>query len=221
MPHLVDMIGNGAMPQTQGHPNWVRQRCGYLTGSRLKDVIAYKSGGWTQATDAVRTKYMRELVAERMTDSAISHYVTDAMQHGIDTELEALMAYQATQRTGECRQAEFMLHPSIEYFGGTPDGLVGAQGIVEIKCPATTTYVAWRASGSVPVEHMPQMAAYIMITGRSWCDFVAYDPRIKRGPKLYVKRYTPSIEDLAFVAGEAQEFLRQTDKLFRLVTETP
>lgn len=162
---------------------------------------------------------MQEIVAERITDTAMNHYVTDAMQHGVDTELQALMAYQAAQKHGDCRQSEFILHPSIEYFGGTPDGLVGPDGGVEIKCPTTPTFVSWKASGSVPGDHLPQMISYLLITGRKWWDFAAYDPRIKKGPKLYAKRYVPSVEDLAFVAGEAIEFLRLTDLLFRKVTE--
>lgn len=220
MPTLTEMVGvDSAMPQNQGNSSWLRQRIGYLTASNMKRVVVFSyASQWRLATDTVRTKYMQEIVAERMTDSAMDHYVTDAMQHGIDTELEALTAYEATNKV-RIQTAEFILHPSIEYFGATPDGLVGHAGGVEVKCPTSPVYVAWRAANRIPEDHLPQIIANLLCTSRSWWDFYAFDPRIKHGPKGFQKRYAPSVEDLAWVASQAVEFLQATDRLFRRVTE--
>lgn len=219
MPMLVDMIGEGALPHSQGHPNWVRARVGHLCGSELERVVKFSKGEWSRASDKVRTRYMQEIVAERMEDAALNHYVTDAMRDGIDREPDAIAEYEK-QRSVKVYQAEFILHPTIAYFGGTPDGLVGRDGGVEIKCPTTPVYVAWRQANRIPDEHVPQMLAYLMVTGRQWWDFAAFNPKIKHGPKMFMKRYVPVPEDLEFVAAEVTLFLQLTDRLFRQVTET-
>jgi hypothetical protein len=195
---------------------WVRQRIGWLTASRMKDVLATLKNG--QPAEA-RRKYATELVAERMIDGALDHFVSPAMQHGIDCEPEAAAAYEET--TGNLLEnCGFFPHPSIEFFGATPDRLLGADGLVEIKCPTTTTYVNWRAAGVVPEEHKPQMLAQIACTRRRFVDFVAFDPRVKvREQRIFIRRFEPTAEQIAAVEQAAVQFLAEVEAIFQQVTE--
>lgn len=198
----------------QGTPGWIKQRIGHLTASRMKDAMDFLKSGKPSEN---RTKYAMELVAERMCDYATSHYVTDAMQYGIDMEPHAKQAYEA--RTGLLlADAGFLVHPTIEWFGASPDGLVGADGLAEFKVPTPVTYVRWLANGVVPEEHKPQMLAQMACTGRQWCDFVAYNPRANVGSQLFIRRFQPDPEEVAKVEEYARQFLAEVDQLFELVT---
>jgi exodeoxyribonuclease (lambda-induced) len=164
-----------------------------------------------------RQDYMMELVAERMTGSAMNHFVTDDMQHGLDHEGAAKLAY--TEVTGNAvLPSGFMLHPTLEYCGATPDGFVGDDGLIEIKCPRTTTHIAWKLAGVVPEQHRPQMTLQLAVTGRKWCDFVSFDPRCPPRQRVYLIRFEPTAEEIEQVELAAKLFLMETDKLFEQVT---
>jgi putative phage-type endonuclease len=193
---------------------WVRERVGCLTASRMKDAMAVLKNG--KPAEA-RNKLLMEIVAERMADCAADHYVTAAMQWGIDNEPFAASAYE--NETGALLMpASFYRHPRIEHFGASPDRLLGDDGLVEIKCPSTPRYVEWRLAGVVPDEHKPQMIAQLACTGRRYVDFVAFDPRVVNGPRLFIRRYEPTAEEIAAVETAAVEFLAEADRMFSLVT---
>jgi putative phage-type endonuclease len=199
-------------PQRSGQ--WLRERLGCLTASRMADAMAITKAG--KASEA-RRKLMIELVAERMTDSVAERFVTAAMQWGLDTEAEAVAAYEAqsgmlTDETG------FWLHPDIELFGATPDRLLGEDGLIEVKCPSTAKFIEWRLAGTVPEEHKPQMLAQLACTGRNFVEFVAYDPRVRYGSPLFVRRFEPTLEEVEHVEAVAREFLREVDEMFERVT---
>lgn len=196
---------------------WLRSRAGKLTASRMGDAMAFKKDG--KPTEA-RSKLMRELLAERLTGDSVRHYVTDAMQHGLDTEAEARAAYEA--ETGVMvADCGFYDHPRIDGLGATPDGLIGADGLIETKCPQTATLIEWVMGGCVPEQHKPQMAVQLMCTDRKWCEFVAFDPRI-RDPRrrLFIRRYEPTADELAVIETAAQTFLDELDQLFVAFTES-
>lgn len=196
-------------------PQWHRARIGCLTASRMGDVLAVLKNG--KPAEA-RSAYLRQLVAERMTDTAAEFYVTQAMQWGLDHEAEAVAAYE--ELTGElCDPAPFVLHPEIEFFGSTPDRFVGSDGLLECKCPTTASYIEWRQSGEIPARYVAQMTAQLACTRRKWCDFVAYDPRVVYGPKLWVRRFEPTQEQINACEDAARQLLAEVDALFRAVTE--
>lgn len=197
--------------------NWLNARAGKLTGSRMKDAMSFRKDG---KPSAERTKYMHELLAERLTGDSVRHYVTDAMRWGLENEADAKAAYETF--TGEiitpCRYYD---HPSIDLFGATPDGLLSGDGLIETKCPQTQTFVEWVFAGVVPEEHKPQMIVQCACTGRSWVEFVAFDPRIKRPQhRLFIRRYTPTAEEIATVEAAAVQFLSELDELFERFTTT-
>lgn len=193
---------------------WVRQRIGWCTASRMRDVLATLKNG--QPAEA-RRKYAMELVAERLVDGALDHFVSPAMQWGIECEPEAADAYEEVTGT-LLERCGFHPHPRIEFFGATPDRLLGGDGLIEIKCPTTTTYVAWRAAGEVPADHKPQMLAQLACTRRRFVDFVAYDPRVRqREHRIFIRRYEPSVDEIAAVEAAVEQFLAEVEALFQQV----
>ena len=196
---------------------WLRSRIGHLTASRMADAIKFRKDG---KPGAARTKLMHNLLAERITDSAIEHYVTLAMRHGIDNEPLAFDRYEAASGN-IVSPTGFVLHKQIAFFGATPDGAIDGDGLIEIKCPTTAKYIAWRASSDVPDEHKPQMLAQLACTGRSYVDFVAFDTRIKDyKAQVFIRRFEPHKSEIERIEEAAIKFLAELDKLFEAFTES-
>lgn len=194
---------------------WLDSRCGKLTASRMADAMDFLKNGQPSKR---RSDLMREILAERYTGSSVRHFVTDAMQWGLEKEAEAKAAYEAHRGEfiGECG---FYDHPEIDMFGGTPDGLLGSDGLFESKCPTTTTFVDWVMAGVVPDTYKPQMAAQLLVTGRKWVDFCAFDPRIKDpARRLFIRRFEPDAEYLAKVESAAIDFLAEVDAAWEQLT---
>lgn len=190
---------------------WLRARAGKLTASRMRDAMSFNKNG---KPSEARSKLMRELLAERLTGDSVRHFVTDAMAWGLEKEADAKAAYEAHAGVfvGE---AGFYDHPRIDNLGATPDGLLAHDGLLETKCPQTATFTEWVLAGVVPEDHKPQMAIQLACTGRKWCEFVAYDPRIRdERRRLFIRRYTPTLEEIAAVETAAEQFLSELDDLF-------
>lgn len=178
-----------------------------------------KRGGLSES----REKYIWEVAAERMTDCAMSHWVSDDMEHGNEYELEGKMEFE--EATGiKLHEIGFVAHPTIEWFGGSADALIlGSDGKpisgVEVKCPRTTTLLKWQKAGTVPLKHTPQMLAYMSIFGVSTWYFVAYDPRIKiKSRRLFVRKFTPEPAAIPQVEFAAATFLGEVEAVFEGTT---
>ena len=169
----------------QGSSAWLAARQGRITASRIKDAMNYlKKGGESQK----RADYRMDLIAERLTGLTTETFVTGAMQWGIDNEPFARAEYELlTDRIVDA--VGFIVHPRLDCSGASPDGLVGDDGGVEIKCPNTTTHLEWMLAGVVPEEHTAQMMWCMACSGRNWWDFVSFDPRIKEpGLQVFISR---------------------------------
>ena len=177
--------------------------------------MAFNKNG--KESDA-RNKLKIAIVTERMTDTIRDTYVTPAMMWGIEKEPEAKLAYVA--KTGnQLKPAPFIEHPEIEYFGASPDGLLDPDGLVEFKCPTSAKHVAWMLAGVVPDEHKPQMLAQLACTGRSWVEFVSFDPRMPEKQRMFIRRFDPTAEEINAVEEAARQFLKEVEEMFeRLVT---
>lgn len=199
----------------QGSGAWLNQRVGCLTASRMADAMAMlKSGKPGEA----RNKLLIEILAERMTGDAAPHFVNDAMRWGIEHEPHARAAYEAY--SGELLDpCGFILHPTIEHFGASPDALLGTDAVVEFKCPTSTTYVGWLLAGGMPEQHKPQVLAQLACTGRTRAVFVAYDPRMPTAKQLFVVDWTPDPAEIAAVESAAKDFLADVEKMFDKLTE--
>jgi hypothetical protein len=198
----------------QDSPNWTAARRGFLTGSRMKDALDRLKNG--SPSEACR-KYLMDIVAERLTGNAVTHYVTPAMEHGLLTEAEAVGAYEA--HTGRlCDPAGFFEHPEIEFFGATPDRLIGHDGLLEVKCPTSQTFLKWIMAGEVPPEHKPQLLSELACSRRQWVDFVAFDPRMPPTRRLFIRRFEPGEGEVEAIENAAVEFLAEVEALFMKVS---
>ena len=183
----------------QGSPEWFAQRLGKLTASRMADASMKKE-------TAGRRNYLAQLVAERLTGEAGESFTNAAMQWGTDNEPLARAEYEIL-RGIDVEQIAFVDHPAIEWCGASPDGLVEDRGLVEIKCPNTATHIDYMLGQKPPARYVPQMLLQLACTGRDWCDFVSYDPRLPDGYRLFVVRFEPSVVDIAQTESTAREFL--------------
>lgn len=190
----------------QGSPEWFAIRCGKVTASRVSDVVARTKTGW----GASRANYMAELVAERLTGAVAEGYTSPAMQWGLETEAEARRAYEF-YRDVDVVAVGFILHPHVEHSGASPDGLVEPGGLVEIKCPNTATHIDTLLSATVPAKYVTQMQWQMACTGRQWCDFVSFDPRMPEAMRLFVRRVQRDNEAIADLEKHVVAFLEELD----------
>jgi putative phage-type endonuclease len=162
---------------------WFEARIGKVTASRVADVLAKTKTGYS----ATRDNYMAQLVCERLTGQKGESFNNAAMQHGTDTEPLARAAYESLKDV-LVDEVGFVPHPSIIMAGASPDGLVGDDGLLEIKCPNTATHIETLLSQTVPSKYNTQMQFQLACTGRQWCDFASFDNRLPAELQLFVKR---------------------------------
>ena len=192
----------------QGTDAWFAQRLGKVTSSKLADVIAKTKSGPSTS----RANYMAQLICERLTGRREESYTNAAMEWGTATEPAARMAYEAT--TGNMvQEVGFVLHPVIGGFGGSPDGLIDDNGMVEIKCPNTATHIEWLRGKKVPTKHKAQIQGLMECCKRDWCDFISYDPRLPEHLQLFVVREKYDAEYCAMLTEEVRAFLSELDKM--------
>jgi len=191
---------------TQGSDAWFAQRLGKVTASRVADVIAKTKTGYSTSRD----NYMAQLVCERMTNTVAESFTNAAMQWGTETEPLARAAYEAHADV-LVDEVAMITHPEIEQAGASPDGLVGEDGMLEIKCPNTATHIDTLLSQTVPGKYMTQMAWQMACTGRQWCDFVSFDPRLPTELQLFVKRVPRDAAYIAMLEEEVKKFLVELD----------
>ena len=191
---------------------WFAARCGKVTASRVADIIAKTKTGYS----ASRENYLAQLVCERMTQKPAESYSNAAMQWGTDQEPFARAAYEANKDV-LVEEVGFVLHPTIEGAGASPDGLVGEYGLVEIKCPNTATHIQTLLDQKIPEKYVTQMQWQMACAKRDWCDFVSFDPRMEEGLQLFVKRVEYHAMYVAELEKEVIYFLMDVeDKINKL-----
>lgn len=183
---------------------WFDARLGCVTASRVADVIAKTKTGFSTS----RSNYMAQLVCERLTKTRTESFTNAAMEHGVTQEPFARAAYEAAQGV-MVEEVGFVRHPTIEWAGASPDGLVGGDGLVEIKCPNTATMIETLLSQKVPGKYITQMQFQMACTGRKWCDYVSFDPRMPAKAQLFVKRVDRDDTYIAEIEAEIVKFLAE------------
>lgn len=197
----------------QGSAEWLSARAGCVTASRIKDVIAKIKTGEA----AARRDYRAQVVAEILTGTPQENgYVNAEMQWGIDQEPMARSAYELKAKTW-VQEVGFVLHPTIERAGASPDGLVGKDGLLEIKCPKTATHLQYLIDAVVPAAYEPQMMWQMACTERAWCDFVSFDPRLPEKMQLLVVRLKRDDKRIAELEAEVKAFLLDVDRMLETV----
>lgn len=197
----------------QGTQEWKEARLGCVTASRVSDVIARTKSGY----GASRANYAAQLIAERLTGVVTEGFVNAAMQWGTDTEDSARAAYEF--QTGiVVEQVGFIMHPSIQMTGASPDGFAGDDGLLECKCPNTATHIETLISGKIAEKYLTQMHWQMACTGRKWCDFVSFDPRMPEHMQLFVQRVKRDDARIDELEREVVGFLAEIDERIKILT---
>lgn len=196
----------------QGSPEWFAIRCGKVTASKMADMTAKTKSGW----GASRGNYMAQLIVERLTGKPVETYSNAAMQWGTETEPQARAAY-CFMHDAEVVEVGFVAHPTIADSGASPDGLIGDDGMIEIKCPNTATHIETLLGEAVEGKYIKQMQWQMACTGRKWCDFASFDPRLPAELQLKVIRVNRDDGLIAELEKETVSFLAElTEKLAKL-----
>lgn len=200
--HVVDAPQRSAL--------WFAARCGRVTASRAKDVLASIKSGEA----AARRDYRIELVVERITQQpAENGFVSADMERGIALEADAFAAYES--ETGAIvERVGFLAHDYL-LVGGSPDGLIGdvmrPDGLIEIKVPRSATHLRYLRSGALPSEHAAQVMHLLWLTDAPWLDFFSFDPRFPAGLQTFRVRVARESLDLASYAAKLSTFLGEVN----------
>lgn len=190
----------------QRSPEWFAARLGKVTASRVADIVAKTKAGYSIS----RANYMSELIVERLTGSVADFYQNSAMLWGTNTEPLARAAYEAL--AGELvEEVGFVPHPTIPMSGASPDGLIGAAGLLEVKCPNTSTHLETVLSQEASVKYITQMQWQMACTGREYCDFLSFDPRLPAEMSIFVRRVPRDEVLIKSLEEEVSKFLAEID----------
>ena len=188
---------------------WFAARAGKVTASRVVDLMAKTKSGYS----ASRDNYLAQLIVERFTGGKAESFTSAAMQWGNEQEPFARAAYEVRKGVF-VDEVGFVPHPSIKDAGASPDGLVGDDGLVEIKCPNTATMIDTLINGTVPNKYYVQMQMQMACTERQWCDYAVFDPRMPESAQLFVKRIDRDIKFIAEMESEIIKFLIELEAKF-------
>lgn len=199
----------------QRSEDWFAARLGKVTASKVKDVMAKGRGG---APSATRQNYMMQLLCERLTGRREEGFTSAAMQRGTDLEPIARSAYEfsagvMTVETG------LIDHPHIAGFAASPDGIVGSDGLLEIKCPNTAQHIAVIQSGAHDSAYEWQMLAQMACSGREWVDFVSFDDRLPEELQYACFRFHRDEKRIREMEAEVKHFLEELAALEREMRE--
>lgn len=199
-----------SMPQ--GSPEWLAARAGKVTASRISDVMAAK-------TTAAYRDYRAQIVAEILTGvPQESGFINDYMQWGTKQEKFARVEYEMLCNW-TVDEVGLVLHPTIEQGAASPDGFVSTDGLVEIKCPKTSTHLQTLVDKKQPRQYENQMLWQMACTGRQWCDFVSYDPRLPEDLQLFVHRFDRDEKRIEEIEAAVKQFLTEVNEMIDKIKE--
>jgi putative phage-type endonuclease len=192
----------------QRSPEWFAARCGSLGASQLADAVAKTKSGW----GASRANLRATLVVERLTGRQEEGFIRSAaMQWGVDKEDDARTAYSFV--TGHhVTEVGLYKHPTIIGSHASPDGLVGDDGCIEIKCPNSAAHIEVLKTKQIAHKYILQMQWQMACADRQWCDFVSFDPRMPDHLMLYIARIQRDNDMLAILEPEVTAFLAEVDQ---------
>ena len=195
----------------QRSPEWFSARLGKATASRFGDIMAKTRSGYSTS----RKNYMAELVAQRLTGEIPEMYTSAAMEWGTNNEPLARLAY-SLETGNDAEETGLWIHDIIPA-GASPDGFVGDDGTLEIKCPNTATHIETLMTKRLPRQYEAQVQGQMWITEREWCDFVSFDPRLPENAQMIVIRVKRDEGFITLLEEEIIEFLKEVDKQVEFV----
>ncbi len=197
----------------QGTPGWLELRLGKVTASKFKDVMTNGRGGKPSATAKT---YMIKLVAEILRGESLPFFENDAMRWGTETEPQARAMYELKNDV-EVKEVAFV--ELNEFVGVSPDGLVGNDGLLEIKCPNTETQIKrFLDNTGLPKDYESQVQGQLWVTGRKWCDFVSFDPRIDVDASYIQTRVYRDEEYIAELEKKVSIFVEEMKEIINKLT---
>lgn len=194
----------------QRSPEWFAARCGCIGASSIADVLATVRSGEAASRANLRTR----LVVERITGRPVETFQSQAMLDGIEREPNARAAYEA--ETGNLvQEVGWIPHPEIAGAGCSPDGLVGEDGLLEIKCPGLTAHLETIRAKAPPAKYLPQLQWQMAVTGRQWNDYASYHPDYPEHLRLAVYRVERDDEMIAHMEAEVRKLLAEVEEIVR------
>lgn len=191
----------------QRSPEWFAARLGKATASKIADIMAKTKSGYS----ATRGNYAAQLITERLTGNVAESFTNAAMQWGTETEPRARAAYEFLHGV-TVEETGFVDHPKLAMSGASPDGLIGADGLIEIKCPNSATHLATLEGAKIDRKYLLQMQWQMACCERLWCDFASYDPRVPLPMQLHVQRIERDNELIAEIESEVGTFLTEIEE---------
>lgn len=206
------MVSSELQEPQQGTQEWLMDRLGKVTASRIADVVGKtKTGSYLAARDT----YKWQLVRERVTGVPTEFRVTAPMQFGLDNEADARIFYETLYGVS-VEQMGFADHPTVAMSGASPDGLVGEEGLIEIKCLETTNHLRAIYSAITPQYYVNQCMWQMAVLGRQWCDLTLYDPRVPE--EMQLRRFR-IVRDEAAIADLELEVLKFNNEIDEILTK--
>ena len=195
----------------QGTAEWHQDRLGKVTASKISDVMM-------KPTTAGFQNYQAQLVCERLTGTPTETFTSAAMQHGTDTEPQARAFYEL-ETGNDVEQTGFIDHPTIKMTGASPDGLIGEEGLIEIKCPQPATHIKTLTGKTIEQKYIYQMHWQMICTGRVWCDFVSFCPSLPDELQMFCERVEFDDELGTKITEAVESFLKGVDQMVTELTE--
>ena len=186
---------------------WFNSRLGKVTASRVADVMATIKSG----KSATRRNYRMQLVCERLTGKKEESFTNSHMERGIELEPIARSLYEMDSDRFVSEVA-FVAHPTIEMAGCSPDGLVGEDGLIEIKCPTVANHIETLTTNSAPSKYIPQMQFQMACTGRLWCDYVSFNIELPDHLQLFITRVLRDDKYITNMEKEINLFLNEVSE---------
>lgn len=182
---------------------WWQARLGAVTASQIANVMMKPETAGYQ-------NYLAQLTLERLTGEPTETFTSAAMQHGIDTEPQARAFYE--METGlEVEEVGFIRHPKLEMAGASPDGLIGADGGLEIKCPQPATHIKTLMGGAIDRKYLLQMQWGMACAEREWWDFVSFCPSFPGDMQIHIQRVERDAEAIEEITAAVTTFLATVD----------
>jgi len=198
----------------QGSAEWLSMRLGKVTASKVKDVLTKGRGNTPSKTSET---YMMELIAEILTGQSKPFFENDAMKWGTETEPQARAMYSVNNNFADVKEVAFVEHN--DQIGISPDGLVGDDGLLEVKCPNTTTQLKRALSDDYSSDYKAQIQMQLWVTEREWCDFVSFDPRLECAAGYLQQRVIRDEEYIKEMKTKVYAFIEKMNELIIILTK--
>tara|TARA_R110002153_G_C13081115_1_gene474384 strand:- start:15 stop:638 length:624 start_codon:yes stop_codon:yes gene_type:complete len=203
----------------QRSKEWFQARLSKVTASNIDNVIVKVKNG----ESTYKRKYRMQLITEALTNKNVPVFVNDAMRWGTDHEDEARDLYidkKGLLKGEDVTELGFVDHPTVNMSGASPDGLVGLNGLIEIKCPTPTTHTELLMTRNIPKKWIYQMQWQMAcMPEREWCDFVCYHPHFDGEQKMLIIRVERDGDLITRLERDVQDFVTEVQDSVKFIKE--